>query len=80
VANGPADLPKTIQRWCCSPHKSCSNTTLELVDNDSPEGWPPLYDYVRANDNSYAGWRTEDEMKAWLEDTQDHVQPEDDHA
>jgi hypothetical protein len=59
VAEG-TDLPATIHRWCCSPHKSCGNTTLQLVDNDSPTGWPPLYDYVRSNGDSYAGWRTED--------------------
>ena len=51
------------------------------MDNDSPEGWPPLYDYVRAsNGDSYVGWRTEDEMKAWLADTNDQVKPEDDRV
>lgn len=80
VAEGTRDLPETIKRWCCQG-KSCGNTTLELVDNDSPEGWPALYDYVRvSNGDSYAGWRTEDEMKAWLTDTQDQVNPEDDGA
>lgn len=72
-----SDLPKTIKRWCCSPGKSCGNATLYLVDNDSPAGWPPLYDYVRGNENSYVGWSTEEEMKAWLEETRDQVQPED---
>lgn len=76
MAEASADkLPDTIKRWCCSPHKSCGNTTLELVDNGSPAGWPPLYDYVRSsNGDSYAGWRTEDEMRTWLEETRDQVQ------
>lgn len=70
------DFPETIKRWCCSPQKSCGNTTLYLVDNGSPAGWPPLYDYVRGNDGSYTnGWRTEEEMTAWLEETKDQVQP-----
>lgn len=70
-----SELPQTIKRWCCRG-KSCGNTTLHLVDNDSPAGWPPLYDYVRDNGNSYAGWHTEEEMGAWLEDTKDQLNPE----
>lgn len=71
-----SDLPKTIKRWCCSSQKSCGNTTLYLVDNRSPVGWPQLYDYVRGNDESYTnGWHTEEEMRAWLEETKDQVQP-----
>jgi hypothetical protein len=70
-----SDLPKTITRWCC-PGKSCGNTTLYLVDNESPAGWPPLYDYVRGNGNSYTGWRSEDETRAWLEESREQVKPE----
>jgi hypothetical protein len=74
-------LPATIVRWCCSPHKRCGNTSLRLVDNDSPAGWPPLYDYVRSsNGDSYSGWHTEDEMRTWLAETRDHVQAEDDES
>jgi hypothetical protein len=76
VLEGAAEnLPNTIQRWCCSPHKSCGNTTLHLVDNDSPAGWPPLYDYVRSsNGDSYVGWRTAEEMRTWLDETRDELQ------
>lgn len=71
------DLPKIIKRWCCEGKTSCGNTTLYLVDNDSPEGWPLLYDYVRGNDNSYAGgWQTEESLRSWLESTQDQARPE----
>jgi hypothetical protein len=72
----PEPLPAVIERWCCSPQKSCGNTTLHLVDNGSPAGWPPLYAYVRSNDDSYTGWRTEDEMRAWLVETSGQVKPE----
>jgi hypothetical protein len=72
-----SDLPKTIKRWCCSPKKSCGNTTLYLVDNDSPAGWPPLYDYVRGNENSYTGgWKTEEDLWEWLDETKDHIRAE----
>lgn len=73
----PDDFPATIQRWCCSPQKSCGNTTLRLIDNGSPAGWPPLYAYVRSsNGDSYTRWLTEDEMRAWLAETRDQVKPE----
>jgi hypothetical protein len=33
-----------------------------------------------SNGDSYAGWRTEEEMRIWLEETRDQVQPEKDHG
>lgn len=67
-------LPEQVQRWCC-PGKSCGNTTLYLVDNDSPPGWPPLYDYVRSNGTSYMGWADEQATLAWLDRTKDNLNP-----
>lgn len=65
-----AELPKTITRRCCSA-KDCV-TTLYLVDNGSPRGWPLLYDYIRGNGTSYtADWYTEQEMLDWLEQTKE---------
>lgn len=69
-------LPETIKRRCCSG-KDCT-TTLYLVDNGSPAGWPLLYDYVRGNGTSFTNdWLTEEAMWDWLaqtkeEDIEDH--------
>jgi len=61
-----SNLPQSITRPCC-PGKSCGDTTLYLVDNDSPLGWPPLYDYVRGNGTSYtSAWHTEQSLWDWL--------------
>lgn len=70
-------LPKTIKRWCCQG-KSCGNTNLKLVEFDGPADYPPLYNYVRAsNDNPYdGGWMTEEEIRQWLEETKNNLNPE----
>lgn len=67
-----ADLPKGIQRRCCSG-KLCT-TRLWLVDNSSPVGWPLLYAYERDNGNRYTDWLTEQEMFEWLEQTKEDLE------
>jgi hypothetical protein len=71
-------FPETIERWCC-PGKSCGNTELELVTYPVvDERTYYYYDYVRVtNGDSYTGgWKSEQQMSRWLEETKDHIQEE----
>lgn len=68
------ELPKTLERHCCSG-KSCT-TTLSLDSMDArvapgQEPIPTLYRYLReSNDDQFGpGWSTAESLLAWVEES-----------
>ena len=69
-------LPETITRWCCEG-KSCGNTTLKLIGYRAEDG-SMFYDYVRVSTGATYTWsfKTEEDMRAWLAETEGNMNDE----